>query len=161
MNGILLPKLFWPTLRKNCSRELIEKKLEQFIQTVKGQNNFWQPNAFLNCSSRFLRSNKLYKTIVIKIGEKIVIDLETCRKSYKVILSNFLVLRLQYFKMMPMNAWKNQAQKLLLIHNWIYFHLLPWAAHLAKNWRSISEIGLRHPLLYLLCEYKYGVKCKE
>ena len=55
-NGILLPKLFWPTVRKNCSsdREKILKfeaegrefakflrSLEQFVQTVKGQNNFW------------------------------------------------------------------------------------------------------------------------
>ena len=56
-NGILLPKLFWPTVRKNCSsdrekrlkfeaaegREFskILRSLEQFIQTVKGQNKFW------------------------------------------------------------------------------------------------------------------------
>ena len=55
-NGILLPKLFWPTVRKNCSsdREKLLKfeaegrkfakflrSLEQFVQTVKGQNNFW------------------------------------------------------------------------------------------------------------------------
>ena len=55
-NGILLPKLFWPTVNKNCSsdREKLLKfeaegrefakflrSLEQFIQTVKGQNNFW------------------------------------------------------------------------------------------------------------------------
>ena len=55
-NGILLPKLFWPTVWKNCSsdrekllkfeaegREFAKflKSLEQFIQTVKGQNNFW------------------------------------------------------------------------------------------------------------------------
>ena len=53
---ILLPKLFWPTVRKKCSndREKLLKfeaegrefskllrLLEQFIQTVKGQNNFW------------------------------------------------------------------------------------------------------------------------
>ena len=53
-NGILLPKLFWPTVRKNCSsdrekllkfegegREFskILRSLEQFIQTVKGQKN--------------------------------------------------------------------------------------------------------------------------
>ena len=53
---IFLPKLFWPTVRKNCSgdrekllkfeaegREFskILRSLEQFIQTVKGQNNFW------------------------------------------------------------------------------------------------------------------------
>ena len=52
-NGILLPK---PTVRKKCSsdwekllkfeaegRELTKflRSLEQFIQTVKGQNNFW------------------------------------------------------------------------------------------------------------------------
>ena len=56
INGILLPKLFCPTVRKNCSsdrenllrfeaegREFanILRSLEQFIQTVKGQNNFW------------------------------------------------------------------------------------------------------------------------
>ena len=55
-NGILLPKLFWPIVRKKCSshREKLLKfeaegrefakflrSLEQFIQTVKGQNNFW------------------------------------------------------------------------------------------------------------------------
>ena len=55
-NGILLPKLFWPTVRKNCSsdrkkllkfeakgREFAKflRWLEKFLQTVKGQNNFW------------------------------------------------------------------------------------------------------------------------
>ena len=34
------------------------RSLKQFIQTVKGQNNFWQQNAFLTCSWRFLISNK-------------------------------------------------------------------------------------------------------
>ena len=73
-NGILLPKLFWPTVRKNCSsdqeklwkfkaegREFANflRSLEQFIQTVKGQNNFWWQNVFLTCSWRFLRPNKL------------------------------------------------------------------------------------------------------
>ena len=56
LNGILLPKLFWPTVRANCSidwekllkfeaegREFSKflRSLEQFIRTVKGQNNFW------------------------------------------------------------------------------------------------------------------------
>ena len=49
-NGILLPKLFLPNVRKKCSsdrekllREFakILRSLEQFIQTAKGQNNFW------------------------------------------------------------------------------------------------------------------------
>ena len=55
-NGILLPKLSWPTVRKKCcsdwekllkykaeGREFAKflRSLEQFIQTVKGQNNFW------------------------------------------------------------------------------------------------------------------------
>ena len=53
-NDILLPKLLWPTERKNCSRDrdkLLKfetegrefakflRSLEQFIQTVKGQND--------------------------------------------------------------------------------------------------------------------------
>jgi hypothetical protein len=55
-NGIFLPKLFWPTVRKKFPSDQekllkfeaegreFEKKfrsLEQFIWTVKGQNNFW------------------------------------------------------------------------------------------------------------------------
>ena len=54
-NGTLLPKLFCPTVRKSCSSdqgkllkfeaecrefENFLRSLEQFIQTVKGQNNF-------------------------------------------------------------------------------------------------------------------------
>ena len=33
-----------------------------------------------------------------------------------------------------------------------FFPLLPWAANMAKNWKSISIIGLRHPLFHLLCD---------
>ena len=55
-NDILLPKLFWPTVRKFFSsdwenvlkfevkgREFAKflRSLEQFVQTVKGQNNVW------------------------------------------------------------------------------------------------------------------------
>ena len=53
-NGILFPKLFWPSDRKNFHsywEKLLKLKeeefakflrsLEQFIQTVKGHNNFW------------------------------------------------------------------------------------------------------------------------
>ena len=35
------------------------RSLEQFIQKVKSQTNFWQQNDFLTCSRRFLISNKL------------------------------------------------------------------------------------------------------
>ena len=76
-NGIFLPKMFWPTVRnelKNCPSDQEKnskfeaegwefakflRSLEQFIQTVKGQNNFWQQNVFLTFSWRFLISNKL------------------------------------------------------------------------------------------------------
>ena len=37
------------------------RQLEQFIQTVKVQNNFLKQNAFLTCSWRFFRTNKLEK----------------------------------------------------------------------------------------------------
>ena len=50
INGTLFPKLFWPTMRKNCS-SVLEKllkfeaegqefELNQYIQTLKGQSNF-------------------------------------------------------------------------------------------------------------------------
>ena len=53
-NGILLPKLSWPTVRKKCSSDRekllkfeatgqefakILKSQEQFVKTVKGKNN--------------------------------------------------------------------------------------------------------------------------
>ena len=40
--------------------------LEQFIQTVKGQNNFLYQNVFLTCSWRFFKSNKLEQEQVKK-----------------------------------------------------------------------------------------------
>ena len=55
----MLPKLFLPTVRKNCSSDPekllkfeaegrglrnVLRSLEQFIQTVKGQNNYWYSN---------------------------------------------------------------------------------------------------------------------
>ena len=55
-NGILLPKFVWSTVRKNCSSDREKnlkfeaegpeyskflRSLEQFIETVKGQNNSW------------------------------------------------------------------------------------------------------------------------
>ena len=55
------------------------RSLEQCIQTVKGQNNVWEQNAFLPCSFwRFLISNKLVQLELIV--EKKYWDLETCRK---------------------------------------------------------------------------------
>ena len=72
---ILLPKLFWPTVRKNCSsdREKLLKfetefskflrSLEKFIQTVKWKNNFWNRMLFclfLEISHKYLiHSNSL------------------------------------------------------------------------------------------------------
>ena len=59
----MLSKLFLPTVRKKCSsdREKLLKfetegrefakflrSLEQFIQTIKGQNNFWYTESFFN-----------------------------------------------------------------------------------------------------------------
>ena len=64
----MLPKLFWPTVRKNCSSDReqllkfeaegwelakILRSLEQFIRTVKGQNNVWQQNVSLTFSGGF------------------------------------------------------------------------------------------------------------
>ena len=61
-------------MRKNCSsdREQLLKfkaegrefakflrSLQQFIQTVTGQNNFWLQNAFFTCSWRFVIFNNL------------------------------------------------------------------------------------------------------
>ena len=46
---------------------------------MKGQNNIWKENAFLTCSRRFLRSNKLEQLLRIQIGKKYW-DLEKLEK---------------------------------------------------------------------------------
>ena len=38
------------------------RSLKQYIQTVKGQINFWKQNDFLTCSWRFLIFNQLEKS---------------------------------------------------------------------------------------------------
>ena len=73
------------SLRKNCSSdqekllnfkaegkefEHFLRSLEQFVQTVKGQKNFWLQNAFLTCSWRFLISTEL-EQLELKL-EKII-----------------------------------------------------------------------------------------
>ena len=45
------------------------RSLEQYIQTVKGQNNFWQQNAFFTRSWRFLISNK-FEQLEFKLVRK-------------------------------------------------------------------------------------------
>ena len=81
-------------MRKNCSsdREKLLKfkaesrefakflrSLEQFIQTVKGQNNFWLTECFFNL---FLEISQISKnrTIIIQIGKNYW-GLEIFRKS--------------------------------------------------------------------------------
>ena len=70
-NGILFPKLFWPTVRKNCSSDwekLLKFKsegwefatflrtLEHFIRTVKGKYSFWNRIFNLSLKVFLLRS---------------------------------------------------------------------------------------------------------
>ena len=76
------------TVRKNCSSDwekLLKfqaeggefakflRSLEQFIQTLKGQNKFWQQNSFLTCSGRFFSSNILGQ-LKLKLGNTIGIQ---------------------------------------------------------------------------------------
>ena len=51
-----------------CNSSKFQRSLEQFVQTVKGQNNFWLQNAVLTCSWKFLRSNEL-EQLQFELGE--------------------------------------------------------------------------------------------
>ena len=55
---------------KGLEFEKILRPQQQFIQTVKGQKIVWKQNAFLTCSWRFLRYNKL-EQLELKL-EKII-----------------------------------------------------------------------------------------
>ena len=61
------------------------RSLEQFIQTVKGQNNFWLQNAFLTCSWRFLKYNNL-EQFKFKL-EKICLRFKNMQEKLQNILS--------------------------------------------------------------------------
>ena len=71
-------------MRRNCFSDLQKKlkfeaesrefakvlrSLEQFVHTVKGQNNFWHQNAFLTSPRRFLRYNEL-EQLELKLEKK-------------------------------------------------------------------------------------------
>ena len=58
-NVLVIEKNFWNSRLKAENWQNIWDHLEQFIQTVKGLNNFWRQIAFLTCSWRFLISDKL------------------------------------------------------------------------------------------------------
>ena len=77
INGILLPKLFSPTVRKKCSSDRekllkfkveglefskIQRSLEQFIQTVKGQSIFLLKFVFFEKSTKFDETSILLLT---------------------------------------------------------------------------------------------------
>ena len=113
--GILLPKLFWPTLRKKCfsDREKLLKfetegqefakllrLLEQFIQRVKGQNNFWKLNAFLTCSWRFLI---LYKSDQLEFKLEILFGFRNIKKK----LENVFTIQYSYLTIMYCHANEN------------------------------------------------------
>ena len=76
-NDILLPKLFWPTVRKNCSRDR-EKLLK-----VKAEGREFAKT----CSWRFLRSNKLeqleFKLEKIIMLPEIVLTFHCLNKLFK------------------------------------------------------------------------------
>ena len=73
------------------------RSLEQFIQTVKGQNNF-SKNAFLTCSWRFLRLDKLEQ---LKFKLKKIIGIE--KHAGKVIKGAYIGIKKSFVKMVSTN----------------------------------------------------------
>ena len=91
----MLPKLFWPTVRKNCSSDgekkmkfeaedqefaKILRSLEHFVWTLKVRTIFGNRMLFLTCSWRFLISNKLE----LKLKKK-YLDLETWQEKLEIV----------------------------------------------------------------------------
>ena len=81
-NGILLTKLFRPTVRKNCSsdRKFFFEITRPIYSNSERSDQFLKQNAFLTFSWRFLRSNILEQLYAIEIGKNYW-DSEIFRKS--------------------------------------------------------------------------------
>jgi hypothetical protein len=63
-NVILLPKLFWPTVRKNCLSD--REKLLKFEAQGWEFSKILVTKCVLTCSLRFLISNKLEKRMLLQ-----------------------------------------------------------------------------------------------
>ena len=84
------------------------RSLEQFNQTVKGQNNFWQQNAFLTYSWRFLRSTKL-EQLELKLETVLytilpTISIHPCSFALSVLLPQ-LVLLFSFFSLQLLDCF--------------------------------------------------------
>ena len=88
--GILLPKLFWPTVRKKCSKDRenfcnswLKAQNFEITRTIYSNSERSEKSLvtewFLTCSWQFLRSSKLGQ-LEFKLGRNNW-DLETYRKS--------------------------------------------------------------------------------
>ena len=101
----------------------ILRSLEQFVQTVKCQDNFWQQNAFLTCSWSFLRSKKVEK-FKFKL-EKII----GIQKSAGKVRKYFFLYQKKLSKSFPL-FWKR----------FIMYQQVPWTIlkilNTLKNWKN-------------------------
>ena len=69
-NGILLPKLFWPTVRKNCSSDwekLLKFNAEDW-EFLRSSEQFLVTECFFNLFLEVFRSNEL-EQLEIKLEE--------------------------------------------------------------------------------------------
>ena len=100
LTGILFPKLFWPTVRKNCSSDRgkllkfenegreaanLLRSQEKFIQTVKGQYNFWNRMLFLVVPEGFSNLNILEQ---LEFKMKKQLGLRNLQENIEKIVSN-------------------------------------------------------------------------
>ena len=85
---LVIEKNFWNVRLKAEIFSNFLRSLEQFVQTMKGQNNIWWQNAFLTCFWRFLISNKL-EQLEFKL-EKIIGILKLAGKFRKFLFSSLL-----------------------------------------------------------------------
>ena len=94
-NGILLPKLFWPTVRKNCSSDRENfwnsrlkariPKIFEITRTIYSNSERSEQFLVKECSfNLFLEVSQIQKirTIIIQIGKNYW-DSDICRKSQK------------------------------------------------------------------------------
>ena len=58
---------------------------------------------------------------------------------------HFRMALIQYYKKFDLQSFLFMVVLLLLLCENGFFPLLPWAAHMAKNWKSISEIWSEAP----------------
>ena len=111
-NGILLPKLIWPTVRKNCSRD--QKNF--WNSRLKAQNFTWRIYSNNKRSEQFLVTECFFNLFLEVSCDQVSSDLKSFANSQPLdsIFKSFSRSLEQFFRTVGQNSFGNKISLLMM-----------------------------------------------